>query len=214
MKVAIFGNGSYKDVCFYAEYLKHYQPQLTLCADGGLKIMSKLGRVPDVLLGDFDSVATADLEQMKQKTTVMTYEKRKDFTDVQLCMQYAIEQKCTEMVLFGVLGTRADHSLVNIYLLKYAFDHGIKAKIVNEYNEIFVMEKYMMLENVAHKTISVLPYSDVIRGISFKGMSYPLTNAEMKKENPYGISNYACEDIVEIKIEKGMAIIVITEEKY
>jgi len=151
---------------------------------------------------------------MKYKTKVVTYEKRKDFTDVQLCMQYAIEQKCTELVLFGVLGTRADHSLVNIYLLKYAFDNGVAAKIVNEYNEIFVMEKQVTLDGVEKKTISVLPYSDVISGISFSGMGYPLKDAEMKKENPYGVSNYACADRVEIEVKQGTAIIVITEDAF
>lgn len=214
MKVAIFGNGTYEDTQFYSAYLKRYQPDMLLCADGGMKTMLRLGIVPDVLLGDFDSIDAKDLECMKSKTKVIAYEKRKDYTDVQLCMKYAIEQNCTEMVLFGVLGTRADHSLVNIYLLKYALDNGVRAKIVNEYNEIFVMQGRVLLEDVEGKTLSVLPYSDVISGITFSGMGYPLTDAQMQKENPYGVSNYACANQVEIEVKEGTALIVITEESY
>jgi len=214
MKALILGNGSYKHLNFYQNYIKKFNADIIICADGGIKTALKLEIVPNVLIGDFDSTEKEEYEYLKEKVKIIAFEKRKDFTDVFLCLKYAIENNYNDIVLFGVLGTRADHSLVNIYLLKYALDNSIKAKIINEYNEIFVINGYIRLSGVMGKTISVLPYSDTIDGICLKGMSYPLYNATMTKEDPYGVSNYAlCDDVV-ISINSGTAIVVITQDNY
>lgn len=214
MKAVILGNGTYAELKYYKNYLKKYNPDIIICADGGLKTSLKLGIIPDVLLGDFDSVEKEEYDYIKEKTKIVTYQKRKDFTDVFLCLQYAMENGYNDIVLFGVLGTRLDHSLVNIYLLKYAFDNLSKVKIINEYNEIFLINNYIHLSGVKDKTVSVLPYSDEIDGIYLKGFSYPLHNAVMSKENPYGVSNYAQCDTVEIKINSGTAVIIITQDNF
>lgn len=214
MKAVILGNGTYDDLNYYKNYLYKYNPDIIICADGGLKTALKFGIIPHVLLGDFDSVEKEEYDYIKEKAKIVTYQKRKDFTDVSLCLKYAVENGYNDIVLFGVLGTRLDHSLVNVYLLKYAFDNFSKARIVNEYNEIFLINNYVRLSGVKNKTISVLPYSDVIDGIYLKGFSYPLYNAVMSKENPYGVSNYADNDTVEIKINSGTALIVITQDNY
>lgn len=214
MKAVILGNGTYGDLNYYKDYIYKYNPDIIICADGGLKTALKVGIIPHVLLGDFDSVEKEQYEYIKEKAKIVTYEKRKDFTDVSLCLKYAAENGYNDIVLFGVLGTRFDHSLVNVYLLKYAFDNFSKARIINEYNEIFLINNYIRLSGVKNKTISVLPYSDVIDGIYLKGFSYPLYNAVMYKENPYGVSNYADNDTVEIKINSGTALIVITQDNY
>jgi thiamine pyrophosphokinase len=214
MNAVILGNGSYTDFEFYQNYLKLNPADIIICADGGIKAALKIGLLPDVLLGDFDSVTKEEIANLKDKIKIIPFEKRKDYTDVYLCMKYAIENNYKQITLFGVLGTRADHSLVNIYLLKYAIDSGVNAKIINECNEVFLMNDYVQLDGVRNKTISVLPYTDKIEGIYLKGMSYPLINAAMTKENPYGVSNYAVEDRVEISIGAGTAIIVITQDNY
>lgn len=214
MKAVIWGNGTYDKLNYYKDYLRRYNPDIIICADGGLKTALKVGVIPDVLMGDFDSVEKEEYDYIKEKTKVIAYQKRKNYTDVFLCLKYAMENGYNDIVLFGVLGTRLDHSLVNIYLLKYAFDNFSKVKIINEYNEIFLINNYIRLSGVKDKTISVLPYSDVIDGIYLKGFSYPLYNATMSKENPYGVSNYADSDSVEIKINSGTAVIVITQDNY
>jgi thiamine pyrophosphokinase len=214
MNAVILGNGSYTDYEFYKNYLATYPADIIICADGGIKTALKLGILPNVLLGDFDSVTKAEIAGFKDKIKIIPFEKRKDYTDVHLCMKYAIENNHRQITLFGVLGTRADHSLVNVYLLKYALDNQANAKIVNEFNEIFLLNNFIRLNGVKNKTISVLPYTDKIEGICLKGMSYPLVNATMTKENPYGVSNYAVEDTVEINISGGTAIIVITQDNY
>jgi thiamine pyrophosphokinase len=214
MNAVILGNGSYTDFGFYKQYLEEHPFDAIFCADGGIKTALKLGIVPDVLLGDFDSVTREEIHYLKDKIKIMPFEKRKDYTDIHLCIKYAIENHFYQITLFGVLGTRADHSLTNIYLLKYAMDNGVNAKIVNEYNEIFLLNDFIKLHGVKDKTISVLPYTDKIEGINLKGMGYPLKDATMVKENPYGVSNYAVEDTVEISISSGTAVIVITQDNY
>jgi len=40
-------------------------------------------------------------------------------------------------VIIGGTGTRLDHTLSNIFLLKLMLDRGVKGRIINEYNEMF-----------------------------------------------------------------------------
>ncbi len=213
MRAIVFGNGTYEDDDFYLKYIEMYCPDMLICADGGANAVRRLGLKPDVLLGDFDSVKAEVYDEYKN-IRILTFEKRKDYTDSYLAIQYAFENGCDEIVLFGMTGTRLDHSLANIYLLKFALDNGAMAKIVNEYNEVFLLDNAVTLTGVKGRTISLLPYTDKVSGIFISGVDYPLDDAVMVKENPYGVSNYATEDIVQIRVDAGMMIVVLTRDEY
>ncbi|NMC55825.1 MAG: hypothetical protein GYA50_01210 [Eubacteriaceae bacterium] len=65
MKAVILGNGTYSDLNYYKDYLYKYNPDIIICADGGLKTALKCGIIPHVLLGDFDSVEKEEYDFIK-----------------------------------------------------------------------------------------------------------------------------------------------------
>ncbi|MBQ7986007.1 MAG: thiamine diphosphokinase, partial [Clostridia bacterium] len=96
------------------EYIKDYikPDDFVICADAGYDHAKKFGIKADVVIGDMDSTKFTDIAEEKR-----IYPKRKDFTDSELAIMYAEEKGFERVLLFGMIGTRMDHSLANIGML-------------------------------------------------------------------------------------------------
>ena len=124
MKALIIGSGNFSRKALGLLDREFY----TICADGGYDHAKKQGIVPDILLGDLDSIS----ERADIKTLVFPTEKNE--TDSEIALLYAIEKGYKDIVLTGVTGTRLDHTLNNIFLLKTASELGAKAVIADDNN--------------------------------------------------------------------------------
>ncbi|MCF6248650.1 MAG: thiamine diphosphokinase, partial [Desulfobacula sp.] len=114
--------------------------ELIICADGGAGHLKKLGILPHVLIGDFDSITLEDkLFFIEKQVKVISFPPEKDKTDSALCVDYALEQKVTDITLLGMTGTRLDHTLANIFLLKQICLKNIPARIINTTNQIYMV---------------------------------------------------------------------------
>ena len=109
MRAVIIGNGDIKDY----QYIKSKINDFIICADGGYNHAEKMGIVPDVLIGDFDSAK--NFEKVKDR---IEYPKRKDFTDGELAVAYAVDNGYEDIVLIAMTGDRFDHSIADILLLE------------------------------------------------------------------------------------------------
>lgn len=217
MKAVIFINGTYSDEHFYQQYLSdlgNEGPFDIICADGGANFLHQLERIPDVLIGDMDSVKPDFLEYCeKEGAAIFRYPTHKDETDTELAVNYCIQKKYSEVILFGATGTRMDHTLGNFYLLNKMMKTGIKAKAVDGINEIFLMEHFCQLQLPVNQTISIMAYTDTAEGIFLNGFEYPVQNGQMNHLLPgYGISNVVTEPVQTIEVKKGTLLIdIITE---
>ncbi len=118
MEAVIFANGP----CSSYEKALQIIPRCTLsiAADGGLYHCRNCDLVPDILIGDFDSVSAEMLEDYRRRQcTVLEFPVDKDATDLELAVNTAIERGSSVIHLFGVLGGRWDMSLANILLLSH-----------------------------------------------------------------------------------------------
>lgn len=131
--VLIFLNGYYD-----TRYLDFYRQEIedaianrfpTICADGGVRIFDTLNRcgetrlIPDVLIGDMDSVAKAETEA-KHIVQEWVGQIDKDWTDGQLAVDYALQEYgCRHIVIYGGLPRPAayqtDHFLGNLKLMRF-----------------------------------------------------------------------------------------------
>ena len=107
-------------------------------ADRGALYLLEQGMPLHAAIGDFDSVTLDERSRIEAEAETFlghdAYDK--DQTDTEMAFQYALGLKSEEIVLYGALGTRMDHSLANVHLLSKALDHGIPCRIVDEHNEI------------------------------------------------------------------------------
>ena len=87
------------------------QADLLICADSGANHVYELGYVPDLIIGDFDSIKPEILQAYCAKgCAIKTYPSEKDYTDTELAIQLALQEGVTQIDLLGAIGNRLDYS--------------------------------------------------------------------------------------------------------
>lgn len=212
MKAAIIGNGTVGDYDVIAEEIK--KCDLIICADGGIRHLLRLGISPDIFMGDFDSCNFDDVEYSAflEKAEIMRYNPMKDDTDMQLCIDCAIDRKCDDIALFGALGGRIDHELSNIFHLKYMLDKGVCGSIISEKNRIYITDNHLKIAKADGFKLSVIPLTPVADGITLKGLLYHLDNASLVQGTSLGISNEFLADTAEISVKSGVLLVFISKD--
>ncbi|MDP4180195.1 MAG: thiamine diphosphokinase [Bacillota bacterium] len=207
MKAVIVSSGSISNYDYPKKYL--VGTDILIGVDGGAKHLRKMNVMPDILIGDFDSAAGEDLEYfMNAGVMAIQYPPEKDMTDTELAIDYAIDKGCTSIVLLGCLGTRIDHSLANVFLLKKMLYNNVNGLIANEQNEVMLIKDKIILKSEENSYITLLALSDKVEGVSTKGLLYPLDNADLELGSSWGVSNEFIEDIAEISIKKGLLLVI------
>jgi thiamine pyrophosphokinase len=205
----IICSGTINDYSFYEKYYKNNSPSLVICVDGGAHHARRMGLKVDVLLGDFDSISSEDYNYFVEAgSRILKFPEAKDETDTELAVEYAINKGCKTILIFGGLGTRVDHSLANIFLLKMMLDRDVKGCIVDEYNEIFLIDKKCSLQKEENTKVSLIPITDRVEGIYTKGLLYKLEDATLGFGPSRGISNEFLEDNAEVYIKKGLLLVI------
>jgi len=178
-----------------------------IAADSGIKTAEIFNIKPDVLIGDFDSVDLSELKYGDIK--ILKYPAEKDETDLMLAVKYSLESGYKNIVIIGGLDGRVDHTLANIFYLKYIKNHGGCGYITNGYNKISYLENSGVKIHKDYKYVSVIPVSSEIRGVTLKGFKYNLSGATVKFEEPYSVCNEIAPDFDfgEIEIKDGEALI-------
>ena len=136
----------------------------------------------------------------------------KDETDTHLAVNYAILKGYTDITIIGGIGSRIDHSLGNIYLLRTINKNGINGRIVNENNIIHLVDKKIVLSKKKDYFTSIIPISLNGIHISITGFLYPLDDQHIEFGSTRGISNEITEDYGIIKIYNGEALVIESKD--
>ena len=155
-----------------------------ICCDSGLKHREKLGIVPNLIVGDFDSYKNP---HMDVETIILPCEK--DDTDTVFAVKEALSRGFQDFLLVGVIGGRLDHTLGNVSLLLMLDAQGKAATALDDFSEMqIVSDQPAQLED-CYAYFSLLNISGTAQGITIKNAKYPLAEAEISCEYQYGISN-------------------------
>ena len=207
MKCVIIANGDLeytKDILYTIK-----NAQMIISADGGARHLRALNILPHVMIGDFDSIHPDDQVFFKEKQVkIITFSLRKDHTDTELCLSWALENNATDITLLGVTGTRLDHTLANIFLLKKLARQNIPARIKNKNNEIHIVTDFIELKGGPKDFLSIIPITEKVTGITLKGLEYPLFNASLEMGSCLGVSNFFKETVASVSIKKGGLIVI------
>ena len=189
------------------EYITEYisEGDFIVCADSGYDSAVKFGIRPDMLIGDMDSVKS---DYKHEKTVV--YPTHKDCTDSEIVIQYVKKHGYDEVLLFGMIGTRMDHTLANLGLLKYFCNEN--AKIIDAHNEIFLSDGEIILHGKKSDTVSIIPFEGDLIGVTTENLEYPLYNHNILSGTSLGISNVMTDEICKINIKEGKAFIIKSKD--
>ena len=205
-------SGGTTDEIFLKNYLSNNMFDSIIAVDKGLEVLNKLKIEPNYIIGDFDSL---DLNVLKvyDDNKIIRLEKEKDYTDTHMALKLAIENHSKNITIIGGIGTRIDHTLGNIGILKEALENNVSAKIINENNEIMLIKNSCMInKNDKFKYISLIPLTTLISGVTLEGLKYKLDNATINAGESIGISNEQIEDTAKIIIQEGIAILIFSKD--
>lgn len=206
MKCVIIANGDLEYTDNIQNHIK--DAQLIVCADGGARHLRALNILPHIMIGDFDSIDMDDKQFFKKnQIKTLTFPRKKDQTDSELCVSWALDNHATDITLLGVTGTRLDHTLANIFLLKKLAQKKVPARIINKHNEIHVVMDYLDLKGLPGDVLSIIPVTVKASGVTLKGLEYPLVNATLEMGSSLGISNSFTKTCATVSIKKGILIV-------
>lgn len=179
-----------------------------VCADGGLDHIMQIDKIPNIILGDLDSVSDLGIEySSKNNIEVEKYSSIKDNTDTELAIMHLINKGINDITLIGGTGTRLDHTMANVFLLKKFNKDGVSLRIVDDNNVIYFLVGSMTINRKENRFISIIPLSYEGIVVSLIGFKYPLKDKYIEFSSTLGVSNEIIKDEGVIKIIKGEALI-------
>jgi thiamine pyrophosphokinase len=180
-----------------------------IAVDGGVRHLRALKMIPDILIGDLDSVSEQDLEWSKSlKVEIHQYPKEKDQTDFELALDYAMKKSRGKIVIYGALGGRIDHTLANIGLLCNPEYAGMDIRIFSKNEYIYFLRSPTTIKGNIGDIISLIPWGGSVLGVTTTGLQFPLRNEDLLSDRSRGISNVMSSTEAIIQFKKGNLLCV------
>ena len=199
----VSGGNSPKDELFLEEIEK---ANYLIAADKGAETFIKNNITPDLAVGDFDSINN-ECKKLIKNWNIIKFNPEKDLTDSEIAVLEAIKKDCNEIIMLGFTGTRIDHTIANLGLLKKALDKNIKAYILDDNNKIFILNKPTVLKGNFGKLISFQAFSEV-RNFCIKNAKYELKNYDLNFGDPRTVSNEFLEKDIEVTFTDGEVLVI------
>lgn len=207
--IFIVSSGCCVDPDFFSKKVRETGRCLTICCDGGARHFRSLRIKPDIIIGDMDSIDPDQLAMYAAlKIKIIKYSSNKDYTDTEIALDYALGLNPRKIYIWCSLGGRIDHTLANIFLLLKGQKKGIETFLIDEYCEVFMLNKENSFTNEKGKTISLLSLTPSVTGITLSGFAYPLVKGTLKMGESLGISNVINKARASIKIGKGHLLVI------
>lgn len=196
---------------YYREWIE--TADFVIAADSGARHLRELGLKPDILLGDFDSIDSVETFRVQwPEAIVESFPARKDFTDAELAVRRAIEIASERITVVGCIGSRMDHTLATLFLLKQIHEAGIEGMMLNEKNRITYVCTHGTVLGKAGETVSIVPVHGDVYGITIHGFEYPLENATLRFGSSTGVSNILIGNRGDISIRRGSALVFVSRD--
>lgn len=177
------------------------EDDLVIAADAGLLTARRFDVVPDILLGDFDSLGEPDVPD---GTELIRVPVEKDDTDTQLAVRVALERGVTEIVIVGGLDGRLDHTLSSLAILEYLDGRQVHALITSGKNRArFLRNNSTLIARGGFRYLSLIAADMEVKGVTLEGCKYPLKKAKLSRLNQYAVSNEIVGNCALIDVRRG-----------
>jgi thiamine pyrophosphokinase len=185
--------------------------------DRGVLTLIENGIQPQLAFGDFDSVTPEELSVIKGKVKELNrFKPEKDETDMELALNWALEQSPERIQLFGATGGRLDHLFANVQLLikPVLQKNPVQIEIIDSKNIVYIKSagEYTIQKNKRFKYISFIPITMEVKGITLKDFKYPLANRTVPIGSTLCISNELNNDYGTFSFTEGILMVVRSKD--
>jgi thiamine pyrophosphokinase len=193
------------DANFITEHPKG--DDITVAADSGILNAKLLGDHIGIAVGDFDSFPERDIPEYAE---IIRLKPEKDMTDSQVAVEVALERGADSFVIIGGLSGRLDHTLANLSILEDLTARNHYAIMTDGVSRVhFINGGSALIGRSGFKYFSLIPATDVVKGVSVEGAKYPLKNARLSRNNAgFGTSNEIDGNCALITVKKGALFVI------
>ncbi|MFH0785321.1 MAG: thiamine diphosphokinase [Pseudomonadota bacterium] len=209
MLTLIFANGDLADTSELPDL--QGRADLIIAVDGGANHCRELRIIPDALIGDFDSVSPAVLKEFQeQSVAIHRHPAKKDATDLELALDFAIAKGAREVWLLGGLGGRWDMSFANILLIAGDTYKALNFTVPGPDCIMHVLHpgKPFTLHGMPGQKVSLLPLRGDVQDLSLHGFEYPLKNATLRFGSTHGVSNVLQKPGATVQFNSGVLLCI------
>lgn len=209
MHAVIVANAPVFDVAPFAALMR--DADLIIAADGGGNALDRLGLLPQLVVGDLDSLRLATQERFRAAgVTIVAYSPAKDETDLELALLHAVRRGAQRIDVLGALGGRWDQSLANVALLALPELAACTVRLLDANQELFLVRDRATIDGQRGATVSLIPLGGPAHGITTQGLEYALADATLEFARSRGISNVLEAPPAHISLTSGMLLVVHT----
>ena len=204
MACYIFGAGSY-----FGLICRPAPEDTVIAADGGWRICREEGIVPDLLLGDFDSLHTVpDFGHIRRVPV------EKDDTDMMLAIKEGLARGETDFRLYGGVGGRTDHTIANLQGLLYLAERGARGWLYGDRERFTaICGGELCLPARDRGIVSVFCMGADAQGVTIEGGQYTVHDAVLTASFPLGVSNHFVGNPVRVSVTQGSLLIALIEKE-
>jgi thiamine pyrophosphokinase len=179
---------------------------LVIAADGGYDHLLRLGIMPDLIIGDMDSVSS-DVSGAE----VLRFPKKKDETDMHLAYLVGKEKGYSSFLIYGGTGGRPDHTFANYSLLFLAKSGGDRMTVIDKEYDIFALSsEHAVISGRVGATLSLFAFGGEARGVCLSGVEYPADNVTLEADFALGVSNKIEEERASVSVSDGRLLVMIS----
>ncbi len=204
MKALIIANGTQPT----SERLRMLSAQAgyVVCADGGANAARRAGLLPDVLVGDFDSVHPTVLAHFTKHGVDIRHESGQDDTDLEKALRLVVERGARYVTITGATGRLLDHSLGNLAILsRYARSLEITLEDADYY--IDILTRARRFPAFAGQRVSIVPLPSA-EGIQLKGLKYTPPGGRLIFGENEGTCNQATGQSISVSCSSGVLMVM------
>lgn len=181
-----------------------------IAADGGFRTCKEAGIVPDLLIGDFDSLAQGDCPADCCPCVRLPVEK--DDTDTIAALKEGLRRGFMRFELHAALGGDVGHELANLQALLFLREHGAHATLHGQGQRVVAVapqDGEVMLQTVPGMRVSVFAFGADAHGVCERGLKWELEDADLVQAFPLGVSNEALGTRIRLRVGAGMILVVL-----
>lgn len=207
-RIVIIAGGDINEPHFYKKLF--HESDYIICVNGGSANAIKIGVIPDLLVGDLDSLnKTVRKGILKSNPEIISHPPEKDKSDLELALDYATREKPSEIIIIGALGgERVEHFFINLLLLQVPLKNGINARIIDERHEICIAENSYEIAGKPGDYLSLFALTPEVKEIVTEGLKYPLQKGTLYFGSTLGLSNEFTNGTARITFASGMLLLI------
>jgi thiamine pyrophosphokinase len=211
MRIIIFANGELPNPEKARALLR--DDDFIIAADGGTRHVLALGRVPNVIIGDLDSLNVEPFDRLRAGSSTLNAEiirfpADKNETDLELAIAHALNLHPEQVLIIAALGGRLDQTLGNITLISDLRPSTFGLRLDDGIEEVFFCHDQCEIHGAVGDLVSLIPWQGEVTGVATENLKWALRSETLFPNKTRGISNEMLGDTATVQIQSGSLLVV------